>query len=167
MERTMLKDHVDKSTMMAILEELNDFETHRGETFKTSKKDTSAFKPLDKAIRAAMDKSESDLRHELGDFRCPNHVNFQDSVTIRDHVFTTYRTSENHGVIFFREAPSADSLVPAMVDAIFLVPQDGIKHVFLAVYRYLALPAIYRDWDHKIMVMKPLNRVSDIILIER
>jgi hypothetical protein len=107
-------------------------------------------------------------------------------------------------VIFFREGPSADSLVPAIVDAIFLVPLDGIKHVFLAVYRHLALPAslpdpftrypdfgaglwlsetqneitivpgsrdiyhaIYRNWEHKIMVMKPLNRVSDTILIER
>jgi hypothetical protein len=178
--------------------------THTDEIFKAPKKGASTLKPLDKAIRAAMNKSKSDLKHEFGDFHCPDHVNFQNSVTIRDHVFTTYRTSENHGVIFFREAPDADSLVPAIVDAIFLIPQDGIKHVFLAVHRYLALPtslpnpftrypdfgatlwlsetqkeitivpgsrdiyhAIYRDWDHKIMVMKPLNRVSVIILIGR
>lgn len=27
--------------------------------------------------------------------------------------------------------------------------------------------AIYRDWDYKILVMKPLNRVSNIILLEK
>jgi len=120
-------------------------ETHTDETFKVPKKAASMLTPLDKAIRAAMDKSESDLKHKLGDFHCPDHVNFQDSVMVCNHIFTTYRTSEKHSVIFFCEEPSADSLVPAIVDAILLVPQDGIKHVFLAVHRYLALPASLLD----------------------
>jgi hypothetical protein len=179
-------------------------ESHTDETFKAPKnwEAASTLKPLDKAIRAAMNNSESDLRRELGNFDCPDHVYFQNSVTIRDRVFVTYRTSESHGVIFFRGAVSANSLVPAIVRAIFLVMQDKRKHVLLAVHRYLAPPtslpnpfarypdfgaslwssetqkevtivpgnrdiyhAIYRDWTHEIMVMKPLNRVSNVLLI--
>lgn len=151
-----------------------------------------------------MVKSEGDLRCELGYFRCPEEVNYQNRVTIRDHEFTTYRTSESHGVVFFQDTASANVLVPGMVRAIFMVMQDRVQHTFLAVHRYLAptmsLPdpfarypdfgaslwssetqkditivpisrdiyhAVYRDWDYKVMVMKPLNRVSNIILIGR
>ncbi len=48
-----------------------------------------------------MKKCESDLQHELGNFHCPDEVTFQDRVTIRNHEFTTYRTSESHSVVFF------------------------------------------------------------------
>jgi hypothetical protein len=164
---------------------------------KAEKAAVSRLKPLDEAIRTAMERIENDLQRELGHFHCPEEVNYQDRVTIRDYEFTTYRTSEKHGVVFFQDAASANALVPGMVRAIFLVMQDNAQHTFLAVHRYLApatsLPnpfarypdfgaslwssetqkeitivpgnrniyhAIYRDWDYKIMVMKPLNRVS-------
>ena len=154
-------------------------------------------KPLDETIRAAMRKSERDLQHELGKFYCPEEADFQDRVMIRGHEFTTYRTSEKHGVIFFQDMPSSNSLVPGIIRTIFLVRQDSEEHIFLAVYRYATPPmsqlnpftrypdfgaglwssetckevtivpgnraiyhAIYRGWDHKILVMKPLNRVS-------
>ena len=157
---------------------------------------TSRSKPLDGSIQAAMKASESNLRRELGNFHCPEQVIFQDRVAIRDYEFTTYRTSESHGVVFFQAAAGSNSLVPGMVRAIFLVMQDRTEHVFLAIHRYLTPPrslpdpfarypefgaslwssetqkditivpgnrdiyhAIYRDWDYKIMVMKPLNRV--------
>lgn len=162
---------------------------------------TSKLKPLDRDIRAAMEKSETDLEQELGTFHCPEGAEFQDRITIRDYEFTTYRTSESHGVLFFQEAGHASSLVPGMVRAIFQVTQGRKAYKFLAVHRYLApgasLPnpfarypdfgasiwssetqkevtivpvkrkmyhAIYRDWDYKLMVMKPLNKVSDMIL---
>lgn len=168
---------------------------------KSAKVPMPTLKPLDEAIRAAMEKSEKELQHELGSFHCPEQADFQNRITIRDHEFTTYRTSESHGVLFFQEASEACALVPGMVRAILLVTQDSTTHVFFAVHRYLAprttLPnpfasypdfgaslwssetqkevtivpgsrriyhAIYRDWDYKILVMKPLNRVSDIIL---
>ncbi len=142
-----------------------------------------------------MEKSEKDLEQELGTFHCPEVADFQDRITIRDHEFTTYRTSEKHGVLFFQEASHASSLVPGMIRAIFTT------YTFLAIHRYLAprasLPdpfarypdfgasiwssethkdvtivpvnrniyhAIYRDWDYKLMVMKPLNKVSDTVL---
>ena len=178
-------------------------ESHTDETSKVAKEANSRLKPLDEAIRVAMEKSESDLRHELGCFHCPEDVHFQDRVTIREHEFTTYRTSQSHGVIFFQDTPGTSALVPGMVRAIFLVRQDSTsQHIFLAVHRFLApatsLPnpftrypdfgaglwssetqkevtivpgnrciyhAIYRDWDYKIMVMKPLNRVSNSNLI--
>jgi hypothetical protein len=162
----------------------------------------SKSKPLDGDIRAAMKKSEKDLEQELGTFHCPEVADFQDRITIRDHEFTTYRTSESHGVLFFQEASHASSsLVPGMVRAIFQVTQDRVAYTFLAVHRYLAprssLPnpfarypdfgaslwssethkeitivpverriyhAIYREWDYKLMVMKPLNKVSDMVL---
>jgi hypothetical protein len=158
-------------------------------------------KPLDDAIQAAMTKSEKDLQRELGFFHHPEQADFQERVTINKHEFTTYRTSENHGVIFFQEAGGISALVPGVVRAIFQVRHGSATHKFLAVHRYLAptasLPdpfarypefgaslwssetqkevtivpgsrkichAIYRDWDYKIMVMKPLNRVSNINL---
>lgn len=161
----------------------------------------SKSKPLDRDIRAAMKKSEKDLEQELETFHCPEVADFQDRITIRDHEFTTYRTSESHGVLFFQEASHATSLVPGMVRAIFQVTQDGTAYTFLAIHRYLApapsLPnpfarypdfgasiwlsetqrevtivpvkrrmhhAIYRNWDHRLMVMKPLNRVSDRVM---
>ena len=149
-----------------------------------------------------MKKSEKDLQHELGSFHCPEKAVFQHRVTINKHDFTTYRTSESHGVIFFQVQDEGDgsALVPGMVRAIFQVTQDSTTHILLAVHRYLpptiSLPnpfahypefgaslwssetqkevtivpgcqkiyhAIYRDWDYKIMVMKPLNRVSDYL----
>ena len=156
--------------------------------------------PLDDVVRAAMKKCESDLQRELGNFHCPDEVNFQDRVTIRDHEFTTYCTSESHGVVFFRDTVGVDSLVPGKVRVIFLVTHGSAEHVFLAVHRYLTPPtslpnpfarypdfgaslwssdtqkeitivpgnrdiyhAIYRDWDYKIVVMKPLNKVSYMI----
>ena len=148
-----------------------------------------------------MRKSEKDLQHKLGFFHCPEQANFQDKVTINQHEFTTYRASESHDVIFFQEAGNTSALVLGIVCVIFLVKQDNVTHIFLAVHCYLMpttlLPnpfarypefgaslwssetqkkvtivpgsrkichAIYRNWDYKIMVMKPLNRVSDIIL---
>jgi hypothetical protein len=166
-------------------------------TFKRPNAGTSSLRPLDEAIRVAMEKSERDLQRELGNFRCPEEAQFQDRVTIRDHEFATYRTSEKNGVIFFQHEAGATALVPGMVRAIFLVTQGSAEHVFLAVHRYLAPPAslpdpfacypdfgaslwssntqkeitivpgnrdiyhaIYREWEYKIMVMKPLNRVS-------
>ena len=144
-----------------------------------------------------MKKSEKALQHELGSFHCPEKVNFQDRVTIRDHEFATYRTSENHGVIFFEDAAGASSLIPGVIRAIFLIRRDNTEHIILAIHRYLepsrSLPnpfarypdfgaglwssemhkevtivpgnrniyhAIYRKWDDKLMVMKPLDRVS-------
>jgi hypothetical protein len=141
------------------------------------------------------------MESQMQNFHCPDKVNFQDRVTIRNHEFTTYRTSESHGVIFFNTAAGANSLVPGIIRAIFQITQDSAEHIFLAVQCYLAPPtslpnpftrypdfgaslwsseiqkevtivpgnrdiyhAIYRDWDHKIKVMKPLNRVSNIIL---
>ena len=123
-------------------------------------------------------------------------------MTIHNHEFTTYRTLESLGVIFFKAPAGTNSLVPGMIRAIFLITQDSAEHIFLAVHRYhtplTSLPnpfthypdfganlwsseiqkeitivpgncdiyhAIYRDWDHKIKVMKPLNRVSNIILV--
>ncbi len=160
---------------------------------------TSKSKPLDKDIRMALEKSKKDLEQELGSFSCPEVADFQDRITIRDHEFTTYRTSESHGIIFF-QASYGSSLVPGMVRAIFQVTQDRTAYTFLAIHHYLApeasLPnpfaryldfgasiwssemqrevtiipvkqrmyhAIYRDWDCKLMVMKPLNRVSDMV----
>lgn len=150
-----------------------------------------------------MEKSEKDLGQELGTgtFHCPEVADFQDRITIRDHEFTTYRTSKSHGVLFFQETSHASSLVPGMVHAIFQVTQNCTAYTFLAIHRYLApassLPnpfarypdfganiwlsemqrevtivpvkrriyhAIYRDWDYKLMVMKPLNKVSDRVL---
>lgn len=172
--------------------------TYIDDRSKVPKAVTPRLKPLDKAIRAAMMKeSDNDLRHELGNFHCPERVKFQDRVTIRDYEFTTYRTSESHGVVFFQAAAGSNSLVPGIVRAIFLVTQDSTEHIFLAIHRYFAAPrslpnpfarypdfgaslwssetekeitivpgnrdiyhAIYRNWDYKIMVMKPLNRVS-------
>ncbi len=147
-----------------------------------------------------MKKNEKELENELGFFRCPEQAYFQDRVTIHEHEFTTYRTSESHGVIFFQDASDADALVSGIVRAIFGVMQDSTTRIFLAVHHYLvptkSLPnpftrypefgvslwssdtqkevtlvpenrkiyhAIYQDWDYKVMVMKPLNRVSDII----
>jgi hypothetical protein len=144
-----------------------------------------------------MKKSEKDLQRELGFFHCPEQADFQDRITINKYTFSTYRTSESHGVIFFQLGDA--TLVPGKVRSIFLVKQDSATHIFLAVHRFLtpeaSLPnpfarypefgaslwsseiqkevtivpgsrkiyhAIYRDWDYKIMVMKPLNRVSDI-----
>lgn len=146
-----------------------------------------------------MNKYKSNLQCELGNFQ--DGVNFQDRVTIYGREFTTYRTSKRHGVIFFQDTGSANSLVPGIVRAIFLI-QDSEEKLFLAVHRYLAPPtslpnpfarypdfganlwssetqkevtivpgnrdiyhAIYRDWDHQILVMKPLTRVSHVILI--
>lgn len=83
---------------------------------------------------------ENDLRRELGDFHCPERVNFQDRVTIHDYEFTTYRTSESHGVVFFQAAAGSSSLVPGMVRAIFLVTQDSAEHIFLAIHRYFEAP---------------------------
>ena len=83
---------------------------------------------------------ENDLRCELGNFHCPEQVNFQDRVTIRDHNFTTYQASESYGVIFFQAAAGSDSLVPGRVRAIFLVTQGSTEHVFLAIHRYVTLP---------------------------
>jgi hypothetical protein len=160
------------------------------EAFEASKAATSRLKPLDRAIQAAMES-------QMENFHCPDEVYFQDRVTIHNHEFTTYRTSESLGVIFFKAAAGANSLVPGMIRAIFLTTQDSAEHIFLAVHRYLAHPtslpnpfarypdfgaslwssaiqeeitivpgsrdiyhAIYRDWDHGIKVMKPLNRVS-------
>jgi hypothetical protein len=145
-----------------------------------------------------MKKSEKDLQRELGSFHCPEEADFQHRVTINKHDFTTYRTSESHGVIFFQDVGDTSALVPGMVRAIFQVTQDSTTHILLAVHRYLtptmSLPdpfahypdfgaslwssetqkevtivpgcrkiyhAVYRDWDYKIMVMKPLNRVSN------
>lgn len=170
-------------------------------SLKPAEVHTSKSKPLDEAVQAAMKKSEKQLHRELGSFCCPEQAVFHDRVTIRDHKFTTYRTSENHGVIFFQEASDTCDLVPGMVRAIFQVTQDSTTHTFLAIHRYLtpktSLPnpfacypdfgaslwssetqkevtivpgnrriyhAIYRDWDYKILVMKPLNRVSIIAL---
>jgi hypothetical protein len=161
-------------------------------------------KPLEEAIQAAMRKNEKELHRELGSFRCPEQANFQDRVTIHDHEFTTYRTSESQGVVFFQEASDTCALVPGLVRSIFLVTQDNTTHTFLAIHRYLtpktSLPnpfarypdfgaslwssetqkevtivpgnrriyhAIYRDWGYKILVMKPLNKVSNIILNRR
>src|SRR6266702_8913289 len=39
-------------------------------------------KPLDKAVRAAMKRSEKDLQCKLGFFHCPEKADFQDRVTI-------------------------------------------------------------------------------------
>ena len=78
------------------------------------------------------------LEWELGSFSCPEVADFQDRITIRDHEFTTYRTSESHGVIFFQEASHDSSLVPGMVRAIFQVTQDRTAYTFLAIHRYLA-----------------------------
>lgn len=161
-------------------------------------------KPQDDAIQAAIKKSEKDLQCELGFFYHPEQADFQDRVTINKHEFTTYRTSESHGVIFFQEAAGVSALVPGIVRAIFLKRHDSATHIFLAVHRYLtptaSLPnpfarypdfgaslwssetqkevtivpgsrkichAIYRDWDYKIMVMKPLNRVSEYYLRQK
>jgi hypothetical protein len=168
---------------------------------KAENMSASKSKPLDRDIRVAMEKSKKDLELELGTFHCPEVADFQDRITIRDHEFTTYRTSESHGVVFFQEASHASSLVPGMVRAIFKVTQDRTAYTFLAVHRYLApaasLPnpfarypdfganiwssetqrevtivpvkrriyhAIYRDWEYKLMVMKPLNKVSNTVL---
>ena len=153
---------------------------------------------MDEAILTAMKNSEKDLQCELGFFHCPEQADFQDRITINNYTFSTYRTSESHGVIFFH-ARDAATLVPGKVRSIFLVRQDSTTHIFLAVHRFLALEsslpnpfarypefgaslwsseiqkevtivpgsrkiyhAIYREWDYKIMVMKPLNRVSNI-----
>ena len=158
-------------------------------------------KPLDDAIQAVIKKSKKDLQHELGFFHHPEQADFQDRVTINQHEFTTYCTSESHGIIFFQEAGGVSALVPGIVCTIFLVRHDNATQIFLAVHRYLtpttSLPnpfarypefgaslwssetqkevmivpgsqkichAIYRDWDYKIMVMKPLNRVSKYYL---
>src|SRR5229473_4696465 len=140
------------------------------------------------------------LEWELGSFSCPEVADFQNRITIRDHEFTTYCTSESHSVIFFQEASHDSSLVLGMVCAIFQVTQGRTVYRFLAIHRYLvpgaSLPdpfacypdfgasiwssetqrevtiipvkqrmyhAIYQDWDCKLMVMKPLNRVSDMV----
>ena len=84
-----------------------------------------------------MKKSEKDLQRELGVFHHPEQADFQDRVTVNKHEFTTYRTSESHGVIFFQEAGSVSTLVPGIVRAIFLVRYDSATHIFLAVHRYL------------------------------
>jgi hypothetical protein len=97
--------------------------------------------PLDEAIQAAMKKSEKDLQRELGNFHCPEEGKFQDRVTIRDHEFATYHTSENHGVIFFQDAAGSDSLVPGIISSICLVTQDSEERIFLAVHHYLTPPA--------------------------
>ena len=182
----------------------NDVNHIENPPLKVAKAPTSKLRPLDKVIQSAMKKSEKELHHELGYFHCPEQAVFQDRATINDCEFTTYRTSESHGVLFFQEASDACALVPGMVRAIFLVTQDSSTHMFLAVHRYLtpetSLPnpfarypdfgaslwssetqkevtivpgnrriyhAIYRDWDYKILVMKLLNRVSNIILNRR
>ncbi len=105
---------------------------------KTENMSVSKSKPLDRDIRAAMEKSEKGLEQELGTFHCSEVADFQDRITIRDHEFTTYRTSESHGVVFFQEASHASFLVPGMVCAIFKVTQDHTAYTFLAVHRYLA-----------------------------
>lgn len=179
-------------------------EGHTDDSSKAPKAVVSKLKPLDEAIRAAMKEAESDLRRELGDFHCPEQVNFLDRVTIRDHEFTTYRTSESHGVVFFQAVAGSTSLVPGIVRAIFQVTRGSAEQIFLVIHRYLAPPrslpnplvrypdfgaslwssetqkeitvvpgnrdiyhAIYRDWDHKVMAMKPLNRVSLHVIYER
>jgi hypothetical protein len=80
-----------------------------------------------------MEKSEKDLELELGTFHCPEVAVFQDRITIRGYEFATYRTSENHGVLFFQEASNASSLVLGMVRAIFQVMQDHTAYTFLAI----------------------------------
>ncbi len=151
-----------------------------------------------------MKKCESDLQRKLGNFHCPDEVTFQDRVTIRNHEFMTYHTSESHGVVFFRDTVSVNSLVPGKVREIFLVTQGSADHIFLAVHHYLTPPtslpnpfthypdfgaslwssetqkeitivlgncdiyhAIYWDWDYKIVVMKPLNKVSHYMILKK
>jgi hypothetical protein len=87
-----------------------------------------------------MKKCKSDLQCELGDFHCPDEVNFQDRVTIRDHKFTTYHTSESHSIVFFQDTVGVDSLVPGKVHVMFLVTQGSAEHVFLAIHCYLTPP---------------------------
>jgi len=160
----------------------------------------SRSKPIDRDIQAAMEKSKKELELELGTFHCPEVADFQDRITICDHDFTTYRTSESHGVLFFQEASHVSSLVPGLVRAIFQVTHDRTAYTFLAIHRYIApgasllnpftrypdfgasiwssetqrevtiVPvkrriyhAIYRRWDYRLMVMKPLNKVSDMV----
>jgi hypothetical protein len=167
-------------------------------TSKSEKLTAAKLRPLDEAVLTAMKNCERDLQHELGYFRCPEQADFQDRVTINGYEFSTYRSCQSHGVIFFQDAGDASALVPGTIRAIFLVTQDGTTHTFLAVHRHLALPtslsnpfarypdfganlwsadiqeevtivpgsrriyhAIYREWEYKIMVMKPLNRVSN------
>lgn len=115
-------------------------ESHIDNSSKVPKTAASKLKPLDEGIQAAMKRSESDLQGELGNFRCPERVIFQDRVTICGYEFMTYRTSESHGVIFFQEEAGSNSLVPGMVRAIFLVTQDSTEYIFLAIHRYLAPP---------------------------
>jgi len=151
-----------------------------------------------------MKKCESDLQRKLGNFHCPDEVTFQDRVTIRNHEFMTYHTSESHGVVFFRDTVGVNSLVPGKVCEIFLVTQGSADHIFLAVHHYLTPPtslpnpfthypdfgaslwssetqkeitivlgncdiyhAIYWDWDYKIVVMKPLNKVSHYMISKK
>jgi hypothetical protein len=71
-------------------------ESHIDKTSKAPKATSSRLMPLDDVVQAAMKKCESDLQCELGNFHCPDEVNFQDRVTIHDHEFTTYCTSESH-----------------------------------------------------------------------
>jgi hypothetical protein len=160
----------------------------------------SRSKPIDRDIQAAMEKSKKELELELGTFHCPEVADFQDRITICDHDFTTYRTSESQGVLFFQEASHVSSLVPGLVRAIFQVTHDRTAYTFLAIHRYITpgaslldpftrypdfgasiwssetqrevtiVPvkrriyhAIYRPWDYRLMVMKPLNKVSDMV----
>ena len=88
-------------TYMSWMRTSNRDESHIDETSKAPKATSSRLKPLDDVVRAAMKKCESDLQRELGNFHCPDEVNFQDRVTICDHEFTTYHMSESHGVVFF------------------------------------------------------------------
>jgi hypothetical protein len=127
-------------TYMSWMRTSNRDESHIDETSKAPKATSSRLKPLDDVVRAAMKKCESDLQCELGNFHCPDEVNFQDRVTIRDHEFTSYRTSESHGVVFFRDTVGVDSLVPGKVRVIFLVTQGSAEHVFPAVHHYLTPP---------------------------
>jgi len=94
-------------------------------------------KPLDEVVQAAMKRSEKDLQCKLGFFHCPEKADFQDRVTINNHGFTTYCTSESHSVIFFQDAGDYLALVLGIVHAIFQVIQDNTTHIFLVVNCYL------------------------------
>jgi hypothetical protein len=94
---------------------------------------TLRLKPLGRAIRAAMES-------QMQNFHCPDKVNFQDRMTIHNHEFMTYRTSESHSVIFFNTAAGANSLVPGIIYTIFRIMQDSTEHIFLAIQCYLVPP---------------------------
>ena len=124
------------STYLRCAQSLRQSDTDKSPS-RTKKVAIMKLKPLDATIQAAMKKSEKDLQRELGVFHHPEQADFQDRVTINKHEFTTYCTSESHGIIFFQEAGGVSTLVPGIVHAIFLVRYDSVTHIFLAVHRYL------------------------------